>query len=333
MTTLLVASGGGHLKQLAELAPRLRGVDDSFVWVTWRSPQSESLLAGEDVVFVRPTRPRDPIGVSKNFDYATRLIRRRDVTAVVTTGSQIVLPFLVVGRTFGKPCHFIESAARSEGPSLSARMSRYLPGMHLYTQYRSWEDLTWRYVGSVFDGFEATRPEATQRAQPSRFVVTLGTLPRWQFRRLLEACLRVIPERSEVLWQTGCTDVSGLGIDARPSISAHELESATAAADVVISHAGVGSALTALRCGKRPILVPREAARGEHVDDHQSQIAAELRGRELALVRTPESLSENDLVEASAVHIQIPEELPHLQLETMPRSLWPNRRAHNGHRD
>ena len=31
MTTLLVASGGGHLKQLAELAPRLRGVDRGFI--------------------------------------------------------------------------------------------------------------------------------------------------------------------------------------------------------------------------------------------------------------------------------------------------------------
>lgn len=327
MTTLLVASGGGHLKQLSELAPRLRGVDNRFVWVTWRSPQSESLLAGEDVVFVRPTRPRDPIGVSKNFDFATRLIRRRDVTAVVTTGSQIVLPFLVVGRTFGKPCHFIESAARSDGPSLSAQMSRYLPGMHLYTQYPSWESRTWRYVGSVFDGFEATTREDVAPGQPSRIVVTLGTLPRWHFRRLLEACLRVIPAGSQVLWQTGCTDVTGLGIDARPTISAHELERATAAADVVISHAGVGSALTALRCGKRPILVPREAARGEHVDDHQAQVAKELSGRELALVRTPETLGEADLLEASRVQIQIPAELPPLQLETAPRRPWPRWRA------
>jgi len=330
VTTLLVASGGGHLKQLVELAPRLRGVDDDFLWVTWRSPQSESLLAAEKVIFVRPTRPRDPIGVAKNFDFAGRLIRRRSVTAVVTTGSQIVLPFLVVGRTFGKPCHFIESAARSEGPSLSARMSRYLPGMHLYSQYRAWEDRTWRYVGSVFDGFEATRREDAAPTPMSRFVVTLGTMPRWHFRRLVEACVRVIPEGSEVLWQTGCTDVAGLGIDARPSISAHELESATLAADVVISHAGVGSALTALRCGKRPILLPREASRAEHVDDHQMQVATELERRALALVRTPETLSRQDLVEASQVQIRIPDVLPPVQLETARRQLRHMYRMGNG---
>ncbi len=315
MTTLLVASGGGHLKQLVELAPRLRGVDQDFLWVTWRSAQSESLLAGRDTVFVRPTRPRDPVGVSRNLDHAVKLVGRRDVTAVVTTGSQIVLPFLLVGRMLNKPCHFIESAARSTGPSLSARMSRYLPGMHLYSQYHAWADDRWIYVGSVFDGFESVPLEATDTSpQPLKVVVTLGTMPRWHFRPLVEACVRVIPEGSRVLWQTGCTDVRGLAIEGREEVPAHELEAATAAADVVISHAGVGSALTALRCGKRPILVPREARRGEHVDDHQRQIATELAGRNLALLRTPETLSTDDLVEARRARIVIPQSLPPIQL-------------------
>ncbi len=326
MTTMLVASGGGHLKQLVELSPRLRGVDSDFLWVTWDSLQSRSLLQNKEVVFVRPTRPRDPVGVSRNVDHAVKLWRDRRMSALVTTGSQIVLPFLLVGRAFGKPCHFIESAARSDGPSLSARMSTYLPGMCLYSQYRGWADGRWRYVGSVFDGFEAVlRAHASERA-PSRFVVTLGTLPGWEFRRLVDACQRVIPANSEVLWQTGATDVTGLGIEARESISATELEQATASADVVISHAGVGSALTALRCGKRPILVPRQAAFGEHVDDHQRQIAAELEGRGLALVRTPDTLTSADLENVRNVGVSVPTTLPPIDLETHARptltSLW-----------
>ncbi len=264
---------------------------------------------------MRPTQPRDPISVSSNLDHAMRLVARRDVTAVVTTGSQIVLPFLLVGRLLNKPCHFIESAARSAGPSLSARMSKYLPGVHLYSQYLGWADDRWRYVGSVFDGFEAI-PLDNPAAAPERLslVVTLGTMPRWHFRRLVEACTRVIPEGSRVLWQTGCTDVSGLAIDGRAEVPAHELEAATAAADVVISHAGVGSALTALRRGKRPILVPREGSRGEHVDDHQRQVAIELASRNLALFRTPDTLSGDDLVEARRAHVVFPESLPPIYL-------------------
>jgi UDP-N-acetylglucosamine--N-acetylmuramyl-(pentapeptide) pyrophosphoryl-undecaprenol N-acetylglucosamine transferase len=315
VTTLLVASGGGHLKQLVELAPRLRGVDDQFVWVTWRSPQSESLLADKEAVFVRPTRPRDPVGVSKNLDFAIKLLSRRDVTGVVTTGSQLVLPFLLVGRALNKSCHFIESAARSDGPSLSARISSYLPGMHLYSQYYAWANDRWRYVGSVFDDFQAIPLDNIAPAPATlNVVVTLGTLPRWHFRQLVEACLRVIPEGSRVLWQTGCTDVDSLGIEGRAEVPAHELEAATAVADVVISHAGVGSALTALRCGKRPILVPREAWRGEHVDDHQRQIATELAGRNLALFRTPDTLSAADLIEARQARVVITESLPPIQL-------------------
>lgn len=316
MTTLLVASGGGHLKQLAELAPRLRGVDREFIWVTWRSPQSESLLAGQETIFVRATQPRDPVGVTKNLDFAIKLVPRADVTGVVTTGSQIVLPFLLVGRALNKSCHFIESAARTDGPSLSARISRRLPGMHLYSQYHAWANDRWRYVGSVFDGFEAI-PLESSAADPAalRVVVSLGTLPRWQFRRLVEACLKVIPDGSHVLWQIGCTDVSSLPIDGREEVPADELEAATAAADVVISHAGVGSALTALRCGKRPILVPREAARGEHVDNHQRQIALELAGRNLALFRTPDTLRADDLREARRARVVIPVNPPPIYLD------------------
>ena len=322
LTTLLIASGGGHLEQLVELAPRLRGVDDDFVWVTWRSPQSMSLLAGKEVVFVRATRPRDPIGTSKNFDFAARLVGRRDTTAVVTTGSQVVLPFLVVGRALNKPCHFIESAARCDGPSLSAKLARLLPGMHLYSQYRSWADNTFGYVGSVFDGYKTAQVEegnGSPTARPWNVVVTLGTLEGWEFRRLVEACIRVIPDGSNVLWQTGATDVSDLPIEGRGLVANRELGDAIAAADVVISHSGVGSALTALRCGKRPILVPREASHGEHVDNHQRQVAIELSSRGLALFRSPDNLTADDLVEARGMRVErvlTPGSLPPIDLTT-----------------
>ena len=47
MTTLLVASTGGHLKQLHRLHRRLEGVEGPFRWATFDTPQSRSLLTGE----------------------------------------------------------------------------------------------------------------------------------------------------------------------------------------------------------------------------------------------------------------------------------------------
>jgi len=47
-------------------------------------------------------------------------------------------------------------------------------------------------------------------------------------------------------------------------------------ARVVVCHAGVGSILTALEHGKPVIAVPRRKKYGEHVDDHQLDIAGEM---------------------------------------------------------
>ena len=45
-------------------------------------------------------------------------------------------------------------------------------------------------------------------------------------------------------------------------------------ADVVISHGGPGSITDARTAGHRPLVLPRDPRRGEHVDDHQQRFAA-----------------------------------------------------------
>ena len=80
-----------------------------------------------------------------------------------------------------------------------------------------------------------------------------------------------------MLWQTGDTDVSGFGIDGHEAIPEHELTEAMREADVVVAHAGRGHRRwPRFEVGKCPLLVPRRFAQGEHVDDHQTQIAGEL---------------------------------------------------------
>ncbi|HEX8758630.1 MAG TPA: glycosyltransferase, partial [Pseudonocardiaceae bacterium] len=108
----------------------------------------------------------------------------------------------------------------------------------------------------------------------------------------------------EVLWQTGDTPVGDLPIQATPVLPAAELAAALGKADIVISHAGTGSALAALDAGRYPILAVRDSARGEQVDDHQHQLATELARRGLALHRDPDSITVNDMLETLKTAIQ-----------------------------
>jgi UDP-N-acetylglucosamine transferase subunit ALG13 len=144
-------------------------------------------------------------------------------------------------------------------------------------------------------------------------VVTLGS-QNYPFDRLVSRLLDALPDGVEVLWQTGATDPRIHGIDGHRSIPTDELETAMADADVVVAHAGVGSALSAFSAGRHPVLVPRRVSRDEHVDDHQEQIAGELRDRGLATACDADEIGLGVLMTASRLSVLEREALPDLQL-------------------
>ena len=51
--------------------------------------------------------------------------------------------------------------------------------------------------------------------------------------------------------------------------------------DILITHGGAGTMVDAVKLGKKVIAVPRLARYGEHVDDHQMELAARLHARNL----------------------------------------------------
>jgi UDP-N-acetylglucosamine--N-acetylmuramyl-(pentapeptide) pyrophosphoryl-undecaprenol N-acetylglucosamine transferase len=296
--TLLVCSGGGHLKQLQLLLPRLGLSRTETVWATFDTALSRSLIGTTTVVFIPYTAPRDVVGTIRNTPWAMRLLREWRIDMVISTGANPALAFMPAARLLNKPCHFIESATRTRGPSLTGAILRWIPGVHLYTQSNVWATRKWVYLGSVFDNFES-RDAHEENTPIGRIVVTVGTTETYGFRRLVEKMSEIIPRGVEVLWQTGATITSGLPISARPSVPAAELAVALRRADVVVAHAGTGSALAALECGKCPVLIPRRRQFAEHVDDHQVDTAAELELRKLAIVRSVEGITFEDLKAAA----------------------------------
>ena len=321
MSTLLVASSGGHLKELHHLRERVEGLEPPFTWVTFDTPQARSLLAGEEVEFVPFVGGRDPLNVARNLGHARRIFRAHRPEAVLSTGSAVALAYFAYGRARGLPCHFVESAARLEGPSLSGRLMTSIPGVSLYTQYRSWAGERWRFRGSVFDSFAGQEPGGSGPERLDRVVVTLGTYRGYDFSRLVRRLLEVLPPEAEVLWQTGDTDVSRFGIEGHYAIPEAELTVAMREADVVIAHAGVGTALAAFEVGKCPLMVPRRHAFGEHVDDHQIQIAAELGERGLTLTVDADDLSGEHLAAAARRSVGKAPAVPAFEIDLPPKKV------------
>jgi hypothetical protein len=292
-----VASTGGHLAQLHQFRPRLVPPEEKVLWATFDTAQSRSMLVGEHVEYVPYIGPRDLSRVIKTLPRARQILLRNKVDRVISTGAGVALSFLPLARRLGLEVHYIESAARSQGPSTTGRLLQLVPGIRLTSQYETWAGGRWRRGVSVFDDFIAV-PQDGHAVE--RVVVTLGTIEGYHFRSAVERVRDLLPPSVEVLWQTGYTDTSDLGVPGRVAMPQLELLGAMAKADV--RHRAlryrVGAHSHAGRAHANPP-PPRRVQRGEHVDDHQEMIAQELSGRGLAIRREVDDLRWEDLVAAT----------------------------------
>jgi UDP-N-acetylglucosamine--N-acetylmuramyl-(pentapeptide) pyrophosphoryl-undecaprenol N-acetylglucosamine transferase len=307
---LAVATQGGHLVELHELLPRILAARVGADWVTFDTPQSRSLLAGQRVTFIRPVHPRQGSAVLANLVPARRLLAPGRYSTVVASGNA-ALSFLPLARALSIGAHFVESVTRTDAPSVTGRAVAAVPGIRRYTQHECWAGRSWHYRGSVFENFACR--EGIRSPRVMRVVVTVGMNP-YPFRRLLDRLVEILPPSADVLWQTGATPTGGLPVDAHAMFPAHELDRAMAQADVVVAHAGVGSAIAALSAGRIPVLVARRQAWGEQVDDHQLLLAQDLAKRRLAISAAVEELSVATLEQASMMRAYRLAEPPHFEL-------------------
>ncbi len=119
-----------------------------------------------------------------------------------------------------------------------------------------------------------------------KLFVTLG-FERHSFDRLLKAVdigigRGIFPE--DTLIQKGFSRYSPSRGKAIAFLAYDQMEATLESADIVIAHAGVGTLLHCLHLQKIPILFPRSARWGEHVDDHQIVFAGVMEAKKRALV-------------------------------------------------
>ncbi len=146
---------------------------------------------------------------------------------------------------------------------------------------------------------------------PARVVVSVGT-DHHPFARLvgwIDSWAAGHPDVS-VLVQRGTTPAPA----ERPSVRSvemvgyDELVAAMAGADAVVAQGGPAAIMDARSVGHRPIAVPREGSRGEHVDDHQVRFTQWMADRELVWRATtePELVELLDRALADPAALRIP---------------------------
>lgn len=100
------------------------------------------------------------------------------------------------------------------------------------------------------------------------------------FDRLVKTADELAPEiGGEVFIQSGCSLYKPLHARYEEFLTFPEAEELLKTASVIISHAGIGTIIGALRAGVPIVVVPRYKKYGEHFNDHQMEIARAVEGR------------------------------------------------------
>lgn len=110
-------------------------------------------------------------------------------------------------------------------------------------------------------------------------LLTIGT--QLAFDRLTIAVDELLSAKQhdlEIVGQIGPSDYQPRSFRSERFFDPEILDSLASSADLIISHAGMGSIITALTKGKPIIVVPRRADLGEHRNDHQLATARKFVG-------------------------------------------------------
>jgi beta-1,4-N-acetylglucosaminyltransferase len=108
----LVCSHGGHLTEMELLEPAFEGY--RCFLVTYRSPRTEALSRR---CYLLPNIGTSPWRLLGAFVRAAWILGREHPDVVLSTGSEIAIPFLWVGQLLGARTVYVESCCRVTAPS------------------------------------------------------------------------------------------------------------------------------------------------------------------------------------------------------------------------
>jgi UDP-N-acetylglucosamine transferase subunit ALG13 len=292
----LACSRGGHLDVLLRHQEAFLGC--RVVWVTQQSARAARLREeGAHVHVLGEWDRTSPCRTaSRTIWRSLGLMLRHRPQLVVTSGSGIVVPFCTMARAAGARVIFVETSARVRGASTSGRVLSRIA----HDVIAQWVEMQTVYRAATIARTSVVEGLARQ---PKTFgngtFVAVGThsQPFERLLRLIERAVErgILPQ--PVTAQVGPSQYRMSHAQLREVITPDEMEAYIGSARYVVCHAGTGTISTALRAGRRPLVLPRLARHAEHIDDHQQQIVDKLAALDL-VVPLGEEISETETARA-----------------------------------
>jgi uncharacterized protein (TIGR00661 family) len=294
---IFTASAGGHLVELSQLN-QLKNQYDSLLVI--EKDDFNKNLDGPTEYLIRDINHNifQKILINfKNLSSVIKIVKTFRPKFVVSTGASSATLTAWAAKLFvGAKVIFVETAASINRLSLAGKLN-YPIADRFIVQHRQLQKVYQKviYGGSIF----SFQPP-TQAAPSKHILVLLGTQKN-SFRRLIEAVDKLdLPE--SIIVQSGHTKFSSDKLDIQPFVDPAEYDRLNQEAKLVISHAGVGSIMQALALGKPVVVMPRRRRFGEHLNDHQLQIAHSL--AEQGLVTVVEKADQLESAVAQALNRQ-----------------------------
>ncbi len=120
MKICLTCSHGGHLNEMLQLAEAFAGHDTFYFCY-----DADTTRRLENAYLV-PNMARNPIEMLKNLLRVFRIFRRERPRLIVSTGAEIAIPVVAVGKLFRVPALYIECGAQVVRPSFTGRIMYWL---------------------------------------------------------------------------------------------------------------------------------------------------------------------------------------------------------------
>ena len=275
----IACSIGGHFTEIIELREVYEKYD--YFFVTNPGVQTISTLANERTYFIPEKEEKKSVFLKQLF-MSLKILLKEMPDVIVTTGSGDMFWICVLGKLLGSKVVYIESSARVTNPSKFGKFIYKFKIADIFIY--QWEKLRRHYPNGVYGGLIFNFSEFVENSEilhedsSVKYFIVVGTLHN-DFSRLLRKVDELVERgviKGEIYALIGHSKYIPKCYEYTDFIPARKFESKMRESDIVITHGGIGSIMTALKHGKKVIVVPRYRKFREIADDHQLDITREL---------------------------------------------------------